>query len=172
MKPWLLLILTNHSTLTKCKWAHPAWHLMQLLIYSFRSYYSKRCNEELAHLVNIAATHGQKLRIFKSKARIQVQKCSSLYSSEGYSTLVETLLEAIQPNFVLCVGNTNDQDKPMTSCEESMFSTLYGHGINRDHLYTVAMTTKKCTMANWELRDSTDMVDLFKQLVEIKKEGV
>ncbi|KAF1796727.1 glycosyltransferase family 20 protein [Mucor lusitanicus] len=136
------------------------------------SYYSKRCNEELAHLVNIAATHGQKLRIFKSKARIQVQKCSSLYSSEGYSTLVETLLEAIQPNFVLCVGNTNDQDKPMTSCEESMFSTLYGHGINRDHLYTVAMTTKKCTMANWELRDSTDMVDLFKQLVEIKKEGV
>ncbi|KAL7314386.1 hypothetical protein PS15m_005962 [Mucor circinelloides] len=129
------------------------------------SYYSKRCNEELANLENVAATHGQKLRIFKSKAKIQVQKCSSLYSSEGYSTLIETLLETIQPNFVLCVGNANYEDKPMASCEESMFSSLYSHGIDRNHLYTVSMKPKKCTMANWQLKDSEDMVNLFKQLV-------
>lgn len=124
------------------------------------------------NLVNIAVKHGQQLKIFKSKARIQVQNCSCLYSSEGYSTLVETLLETIQPNFVLCIGNANDQDKPMASCEESMFSTFYGHGINRDHLYTVSIAPKKCTMANWQLKDSMDMVDLFKQLVEIRKKQV
>ncbi|KAK4509381.1 uncharacterized protein ATC70_007732 [Mucor velutinosus] len=136
------------------------------------SYYSKICNEELVNLVNIAATHGQQLKIFKSKARIQVQKCSSFYSSGGYSTLIETLLETIRPNFVLCIGNANDQDSPMALCEESMFSTLYGHGIDRDHLYTVSMTLKKCTMANWQLKDPKNMVELFKQLAEMKTKQV
>ncbi|GAN08300.1 trehalose-phosphatase [Mucor ambiguus] len=136
------------------------------------SYYSKKCNEELVNFVNIAATQGLKLKIFKSKAKIQVQECSSLYTAKGYSTLIETLLETIRPNFVLCIGNTNDQDKPMIACEESMFSTLYGHSIGRDQLYTISMVPKKCTMANWQWKDSNDMVDIFKQLVEIRPKQV
>ncbi|KAL9537951.1 hypothetical protein MBANPS3_011321 [Mucor bainieri] len=133
------------------------------------SYYSKRCNEELVNLVNIAATHGQQLKILRSKTRIQVQKCSALYSSEGYCTLIETLLETIHPKFVLCIGNVNNLDEPMIACEESMFSTLFGHGIDRSRLYTISMTAKKCTMANWQLKDAKDMADIFKQLVDIKK---
>lgn len=56
----------------------------------YRSFYSNQCYEELINLAKIAAEHSQKLKIFKSRARVQVQKCSSLYSSEEYPAFIET----------------------------------------------------------------------------------
>lgn len=67
------------------------------------------------------------------------------------------LLLLKQPNFVLCIGGSrNNTNAAMASCEESMFSTFYGHDIDRNPLFTISHEPKKCTMANWYLQSSND----------------